>query len=248
MAGLAYKFSHNWFQNLTAKLWTEFLLPRKAGIARYLEVGVAEGQSLVWVLNNLLADKPDGHAVGIDPFLDSRNWHEGEGASHKAMAINNVSVALGELPTGQEEYDGGRCDAIYWLPAQRPTVNLLVEPSQSCLMSPAITDQKPFDLAYVDGNHDGQNALLDIVLCYELLRDGGILVIDDYERAMRGGRPQVLPAVNAFEETYHGLFDPIYYHYKQVAFVKRTKRRRRRDYPPMLVAVPCIIPDGETGE
>jgi hypothetical protein len=245
MAGLTYKYTHNWFMNLTAKLWKMFLVPHRAGIARYLEVGVAEGQSMVWVLQNLLDDKPHAHAVGIDPFLDSRNWHDGEGAGHRASAIHNISVALGEMPTVDIPLEGPH--VVAWSPTKRPAVKLLVEQSQKAMMWPAIQEQPPFDLAYVDGNHDGQNALMDIVLCFERLRDGGILVVDDYERAMRGGRPQVLPAVNAFEKCYHGLFDPIYYHYKQVAFIKRTKRRRRRDYPPMLIAVPCVIPDGETG-
>ena len=246
-----FTFTHQWFHNLTAKLWSRYLLPHKAGIDRYLEIGVAEGQSLIWVLQHLLDDKPAGYAVGVDPFLDARNWHHGEGDAHKVAALGNISAMLGRQEIRLYYTDQRHRDFKYWrwplhgdgpMDALESYCEIQPYPSQEYLLR----ERREFDLAYVDGNHDAQNALLDILLAYNLLRDGGILVIDDYERHLRGGRPQVRPAVDAFEITHHGLFDPIYRHPKQVAFVKRAKRRRRREYPPMLEAVPAITPTGDT--
>jgi hypothetical protein len=236
----SYTFSHNWFNNLTAKIWQAHLLPHKPSIQSYLEVGVCEAQSLVWVLENLLDGKPHGMAVGVDPFLDSRNWHKGEGDTAKRLAFGNLSALTGVQPVRTEG-----TPSWTWITGGRfPAVELITEPSQLWLKK----EHREFDLAYVDGNHDAPNALLDILLCFNLLRVGGILVIDDYDRRQaRGGRIQVQAAVQAFEDTHHGLYDELYRHYKQVAFVKQN-RRRRGEYPPMLVAQPCIIPDGPTGD
>lgn len=234
-----YTFSHNWFNNLTAKIWSKCLLPHKPRISSYLEVGVCEAQSLVWVLENLLDDKVDGIAVGVDPFLDSRNWHKGEGDTAKRLAFGNLSAHMGVQPGHSEG-----STSWTWMRGRSPFVELRAEPSQQWLKK----EHREFDLVYVDGNHDAPNALLDILLCFNLLRVGGILVIDDYDRRQaRGGRIQVQAAVQAFEDTHHGLYDELYRHYKQVAFIKQN-RRRRGEYPPMLVAQPCIVPDGPTGD
>lgn len=44
-----------------------------------------------------------------------------------------------------------------------------------------ILESESFDFIYVDGNHLAKNALTDIVLSWELLKNGGIMIIDDYK-------------------------------------------------------------------
>ena len=38
-----------------------------------------------------------------------------------------------------------------------------------------------FDLIYIDGDHRSKMVLMDIILSWDLLKDGGILIIDDYK-------------------------------------------------------------------
>lgn len=38
-----------------------------------------------------------------------------------------------------------------------------------------------FDLAYIDGSHLRLDVLSDAVMCWALLREGGLMVLDDYE-------------------------------------------------------------------
>ena len=38
-----------------------------------------------------------------------------------------------------------------------------------------------FDLVYIDASHLAPNVLTDAVLCWELLKDGGMLIFDDYQ-------------------------------------------------------------------
>jgi predicted O-methyltransferase YrrM len=60
-------FSNNWFTN-NEKVWRRVLAPLagQQGL-RYLEVGVFEGQSLLWAFHNFLTH-PSSHAVAIDLF------------------------------------------------------------------------------------------------------------------------------------------------------------------------------------
>jgi SAM-dependent methyltransferase len=224
-----FRWNYKWFAQLTAQLWSRYLLPRfKDRPVAYLECGTCEAMSLVWSLENF--GKHGGLFVGIDPFLNSRHWHEDEGERHKTAALANISAWYGiEPPTNPASDWGWQIDGL-------PTCELHREDSASYLL----TEHRAFDVCYVDGAHNADQAILDIVLMFRLLRDGGVIVIDDYDRKVRGGRPQVKPAVDAFEVTFEGNFDVLYRHQKQVAFIKRP--RRRRGFPPILEQGPIIEP------
>jgi predicted O-methyltransferase YrrM len=60
-----------------------------------------------------------------------------------------------------------------------------------------------FDLVYVDGSHQAPDVLLDLVLSWQLLAVGGMLVMDDYLWAERYGAERdpiqtPKPAIDAF--------------------------------------------------
>lgn len=40
---------------------------------------------------------------------------------------------------------------------------------------------EPFDLVYIDGSHNASHVLADMVLCDVLLKDGGLMVLDDID-------------------------------------------------------------------
>jgi len=63
----AYEFSEDWFTH-NIPVWEKALASHKGkpGL-RYLEVGVYEGASLLWMLENVLTD-PGARATVIDPF------------------------------------------------------------------------------------------------------------------------------------------------------------------------------------
>jgi len=67
-------------------------------------------------------------------------------------------------------------------------------------------ERKPFfDFIYIDGDHHASAVLEDAVLCFPLLKDGGLLIFDDY---LWGGmpydwqRPRI--AVDGFLEAMRG--------------------------------------------
>jgi hypothetical protein len=64
-----YEFSEDWFSN-KIPVWSEVLEPYMGRPdLRYLEVGVYEGRSVVWMVENVLTD-PTSTLVAVDPFLD----------------------------------------------------------------------------------------------------------------------------------------------------------------------------------
>jgi hypothetical protein len=240
-------FDHYWFANLTAKLWERYVLPRKKSIAHYLEVGVCEGQSMLWVLEHLLWDKPHGRGVGVDVFTPARNWHHGEGDEHLTRATDNISLQYGTTftPYGSDAHGlGTRGFAwnAYNADKTKPACEIYKADSRDFMR----LESRDFDMVFIDGGHDANVALPDIVNGFRLLREGGLFVIDDVERRWRGGRAQVRIAMQAFEHCYDGFFDVLYSHPKQICYVK-CKRRRRGKWPPTLESGPVIAPSGPTG-
>jgi hypothetical protein len=246
MSGEAWKprgtFTHHWFANLSAKLWSKYVLPHFAmreGAIRYLELGVAEGQSLLWAVEHL--GRPSGLFVGVDPFLPSRGWKPDEGHAHRDAALKNISAFFHQTPFEGEN------DGRQFYPFRQSGTNLICEVYPEPSVEFLKREERPFDVVYVDGNHDAPHAVLDMMLGFKLLGEGGLLIVDDYERRYRGGRPQVRVACDAFEATFWGYFDVKYVHPKQICYVK-VRRRGRREYPPTLEMGEVIKPSGETGE
>ncbi len=98
-----YKFTHDWTSRNIAS-WTKLMEPwrGKPGV-QYLEIGVFEGGSLFWMLENILTD-PTAHATGIDFFEDYykdiyfSNLRKSE-LSEKVTTLTGYSqVALRTLP------------------------------------------------------------------------------------------------------------------------------------------------------
>ncbi len=97
-----YDFSTDWFTP-HIPVWTAALNPYQGqpGL-RYLEVGLFEGRSALWMLENVLTD-PDSRVVGIDPFLvdgTEERWRlnlDLSGASDRVTTLKGFSGDL--LPT-----------------------------------------------------------------------------------------------------------------------------------------------------
>lgn len=76
-------------------------------------------------------------------------------------------------------------------------------------------DPESFDLVYVDGSHEEDDTLMDLVLSYGLLKPSGILLVDDYA----GGNTGVRKAVDKFAAAFSNKIQSILYGY-QVHFIK----------------------------
>lgn len=138
-----YKFTSDVFSS-RIPLWQRILKPyagRKN--VRYLEIGVFEGRSLFWMLENVLTH-PQSRAVALDAFWPSYEPTflsnlEKSGVAYKVKIVKGLSrFELRQLPVHS------------------------------------------FDIIYVDASHTADNTLSDMVLSWDLLKVGGLMIIDDY--------------------------------------------------------------------
>jgi hypothetical protein len=147
-----YVFTEDWFSERIAN-WVRFVGPY-AGRPHleYLEIGVFEGRSALWMLDYILTD-PSSHLTGVDLFVDPKL---------RERYLANVAKS-------------GR-------KAQTTTITGY---SQIELRKLPIAH---YDIIYVDGSHLASDVMADAVLSWWLLKEGGLIIFDDY--AWRGWSPQ----------------------------------------------------------
>ncbi len=172
-------YTKDWTSRLVP-LWSELLEPLRGrpGL-NYLEVGVYEGRTLVWMLENYLTH-PTARATAIDPFFDDlkQRYLANIGKSEHADKVTTITgfsqIELRKLP-----------DASY-------------------------------DVIYVDGSHSADDVLADAVLCWPLLKNGGLLIFDDYGWVGVPDelRPQV--AIDAFITAYRSYASVVFRDYQLV--------------------------------
>ncbi len=87
-----------------------------------------------------------------------------------------------------------------------------------------------FDAAYIDGHHGSFNVIEDAILCWRLLKQGGVLIFDDYaweSREWKYDRPK--PAIDFFLSILEGKYDLILKD-KQVAIRKTIADNASEEY------------------
>ncbi|MBN1224713.1 MAG: class I SAM-dependent methyltransferase, partial [Candidatus Aminicenantes bacterium] len=179
----SYVFSEDWFTpNIPA--WRGALghLRGKPNI-HYLEIGIFEGRSAIWMLENILTD-PTSRMTGIDVFpgdLEER-WLVNVERSGKAGQVTTIK--------------GYSQKVLRTLPLNT------------------------FDVIYIDGSHTGYDVLADVLLSWDLLKDGGVIIFDDYHWRRGGGLPPELkpgPAIDAFVTMYRDFLVVIHRCYQLMA-------------------------------
>lgn len=198
--------TNSWFDTNVRGLWEKHLLPRKdqlheKGPMRYLELGVGDGQSMLWVLENLLTDSAD-RAVGVDPYKPKRRWLVKEIAAIREAALTNLGPAI----------EAGKAALL-----EKHSFDAMIK---LCAELQGHYDRELFGLIYVDGDHAAWSCLEDMTLGWRLLRPGGVMVVDDTHRVWLHARPLVRFAVEAFERCYETQYEPLYSYSRQRAYVK----------------------------
>ncbi len=175
-----YDFTVDWF-SMNIPVWEKVLKPYMGQPkVHYLEIGLYEGMSALWMLENVLTDET-AHLTGIDPFLGDYKQRlfsnlERSGFSDKATVITGFSQVVLRAQT-----------------------------------------QDRYDIIYIDGSHATKDVLEDAVLSWRLLKNGGILIFDDYRWVGLGSQcefdsssdyPKV--AIDSFATCYQGDFEVIH--------------------------------------
>ena len=153
-----YQFSNNWFGG-NIQSWDRILTELKP--SRVLEVGSYEGRSACYLIERISATR----VIEIHCVDTWQGGIENDPASMPAVESRfdeNISVASS-------------------LSVHKPSITKHRRPSYLALAHLVATRySEQFDLIYVDGSHQAPDVLSDAVLCFYLLRVGGVIIFDDY--------------------------------------------------------------------
>jgi len=174
------EFTQDWFSR-SIQAWKAILdkLSTQNPALRVLEIGVFEGRSTCWLLENF-CKSADSTIVAIDTFQGGVEHQTLElGGLRKRFESNILAIgssACVEIREGESFHE---------------------------LCALVAEKVPPFDFISVDGSHQAVDVLADAVLAFRLLRSGGVMAFDDYLWApVRRGmeNPLVTPkaAVDAF--------------------------------------------------
>ena len=172
----------------TVENYWRILLPQLQPY-KYLEIGSFEGLS-------------------TSRFLEIAKTYSLQNTSHR------LQVTCIDSWSGGEEHQGmhfGKIEALYesnvqeclsWYPAERrPEIRKIKSLSHQALCKLVGSESNQYDLIYVDGSHHGADTLADIMLCWFLLRVGGVMIMDDYlwkEPTGKGAIHEPKIAIDAF--------------------------------------------------
>lgn len=150
----SYVFTADWFSHNIPQL-EQWLAPLagKAGI-QGLEVGSHQGRSTIWLLEHIFT-APDSRLYCVDTFEGSVEHTDIHKFNLFEIFQHNLRVS-------------GNIERVSVMRGSSQTVLRTIE-------------RKPyFDFIYVDGDHHANAVLEDAILCFPLLKEGGIMVFDDF--------------------------------------------------------------------
>lgn len=156
-------WTRNWFRNRNLPTFREFVHPEWAGKPiTYLELGVFEGMSLVWMMQHVLTH-PDSRAVGVDPWLMTTKLDAAIMEGVRCRARHNL----------RPWWESGSCELV-----RGNSAEVL---RKMCGRGFLDITKESVDLCMVDGNHNALAVWDDCRLVYKLLRPGGWMLLDDVE-------------------------------------------------------------------
>ncbi|CAG8504845.1 20840_t:CDS:2 [Rhizophagus irregularis] len=136
-----YKFTRKWFE-LHIPRWEKVLGGLKGKVINVLEIGVFEGRSTVWILDELF-QKPESKLITIDTFENIFVNNDNETTFRR-----NIKESGKELQ-----------------------VEIIKNNSFDALTKLNYEKRMKFDFIYIDGSHIACDVLSDAVLSWNLLKD-----------------------------------------------------------------------------
>ncbi|HKK41202.1 MAG TPA: class I SAM-dependent methyltransferase [Bacteroidales bacterium] len=169
-------FTADWFSHNIPQLYHS-LEKADRTFNDYLEIGSFEGLSTCWMARLLELKSQKPSITAID-FFGYKPDH-GDFGKHFDKNVGNFikNIAVKKIKSH----------------SAKALADLFQEKSE-------------FDLIYVDGAHDALNVIVDASLCWRMLRDGGVIIFDDYFWFSGENSKNVLHAVNAFLNLIEGQF------------------------------------------
>ena len=146
--------------------------------SRYLEIGSYEGRSLFYAVESIKKYRGTGLVTSIDAWVDTMEVEQ--------RFKSNVAYAKEQNPAVTVEIRRGK--------SAQQTVMLLAEGRVNY-----------YDLVYVDGATEAPDVLNDLLMAYQLVRPGGLIICNNYLWTSRKGNPVLDPkmAIDVFTNVFY---------------------------------------------
>jgi hypothetical protein len=188
-------FSNTW-HNGRRYIWNDLVLTHftNKNNLSYLEIGSYEGNSLIWVFDNLLIGE-NCHATVIDTFEGSIE-HDAEFEKNLyERFLNNTKHLSDKLK-------------IY----KDTSFNALVRFNTAKI-------NEIYDLIYIDASHIAKDVLSDAILSFPLLKINGLMIFDDYDLITEPNNTKL--GIDCFLQTYKDYYIMIFI--REQVFIKKIK-------------------------
>ncbi len=176
-----YEFTQDWFQ-YGSQLWPNLTehLPVHDNLHRFMEIGSFEGRSTVWIIENMM--KAGDQLLCVDTWAGGEEHSTIDMVAVEQRFDRNIARAKSKVPSISVQKN------------KKNSASALAH--QMCWLDSGF---QGYDYIYIDGSHQASDVLRDCVMAWEVLRPGGIMVMDDYlggDPSMPLHRPKM--AIDAF--------------------------------------------------
>jgi predicted O-methyltransferase YrrM len=202
-----YSYTEDWFTDDGLSKITDLDINQEL---HFLEIGSFEGKSSIWFLDNFLKN-PKSSITCIDPWL---NYGQGDN-SLNSYGNSDMPWKFGETKVKERFLknivESGHSDKV----------KIIQELSDKALPH-LISQNKKYDLIFIDGNHVAPYVLMDSVMSWPMLKVGGYIIFDDYtwgldkEITLRPKKP-----IDSFCEIFNDYIENIYSNYRKI--IRRIK-------------------------
>ena len=179
-----YKFTQDWFSH-NIPVWEQLkgLLPQ-GQVRSFLEIGSFEGRSAVWIIENMM--NHDDWIDCVDTWEGSEEHKNGElnGAEERFDHNIDATISTTFLKEYRLEMAIGHTTR-YGHTTFGNRVNVYKYKCESSMylalkLNSYFNLENLFNFIYIDGSHVAKDVLTDACMAWPLLKQGGLMVFDDY--------------------------------------------------------------------
>ncbi len=203
-----YSFNEEWF-DIAIPIWTEVFKHTDRNVKDVLEIGCYEGRATVWLCENVLTEKGCTYEV-VDTF----------GGTPQESGMVGTSTRLeAEISSLEENF---RHNISFF-----PDISFIVHKGYSQKILPQFSEEKKYDLIYIDASHRSDDTLVDAYFAHKLLKPGGMLIFDDFLwKDPKDMSPINSPelGIRMFMSLYADQYDVLFEGY-QVGLIKKVPNR-----------------------
>jgi len=203
-----YRFNEEWF-DIAIPIWTEVFKNTDRNIKDVLEIGCYEGRATVWLCENVLTEMGGTYDV-IDTF---------EGSTSETGMVHEKDRQAQGLSTIEKNF---KHNISFF-----PNIDFTIYKGFSQKTLPQLSEEKKYDLVYIDASHRADDTLVDAYFAHKLLRPGGILIFDDFGwKDLKDMSPINSPelGIRMFMSLYANQYDVLFEGY-QVGLIKKVPNR-----------------------